>query len=183
MALVVGTNAYEDAAAGDVYFTDRINGTNWLAQTTAKKEQALISATSWLDRQLWVGAQTQPKPTQPLDWPRTGVVDEEGNAVDSGSVPQFIIDATFELALALINDSTVQENPSATGDNVKRVKGGSAEIEFFFDPSTVSGTVFPKIVMELVSFYLLNSGVITSPFASGLENESGLQDYDLSRGL
>lgn len=182
MSLVVGTNAYEDAAAGDVYFTDRINGANWLASSTALKEQALVSATSWLDRQLWVEEQTAPKPGQALDWPRTGVIDEEGNAVDSGSVPQFIIDGTFELALSLIDDPTIQESRSATSDNVKKVKGGSAEIEFFFDSSTVSGTTFPQIVMELIAFYLLNSGSITSPFASGLDNVSGIQDFGLTRG-
>ena len=183
MALVGGTNAYEYAAAGDRYFTDRINGANWLAATTALKEQALVSATSWLDRQLWVGEQTAPKPGQALDWPRTGVTDQEGIAVDSGSVPKFIIDATFELALSLINDSTIQESSSANADNVKKIKGGSAEITFFFDSSTVAGTKFPQIVMELVSFYLLSSGSITSPFASGLDNETGLEVYERERGL
>lgn len=183
MALVKGTNSYQDAADGDLYFADRINGANWIAAATATKEQALVSATDWLDRQVWVGEQTQPKPTQPLDWPRTGVTDPEGIAVDSGTVPSFIEHGCLELAAALIDDPTILDLMSATGDNVKKVKGGSAEIEFFFDPSTVAGTKFPKIVMELVSFYLESSASVTNPLASGTDEESGLDTWGRESGL
>lgn len=178
MALEVDTNCYISRANAITYFTDLIHGADFLGAEVTIQDQALISATAMLDRQEWVGTQTQPKPTQPLDWPRTGVSDPEGNPVASDAVPQFMKDATCELALALIQDLTVQTNAD-TGVNIKSLKAGSAEIQYFVGKT---GPRFPTIIHEIIGFYLLSTSAYTSPYYGASEAETGLTDHDLSKG-
>jgi len=190
MALVKGTNSYQDAADALAYHGDRITSARWTAVVTAGlNELALVSATSWLDRQIWLGSKAGDP--QPLEWPRTGITDPYGNPVDSGSVPSFIEYATNELALYLGEDGELQEQQNQ-GDNTKRLKAGSAEIEFFFDSRTINGNTFPVVVMELVGYYLSGSSGISPPFASGTdyspqltgEDEDGdvVDNWGLNRG-
>ena len=178
MALAVGTNSYISQADAITYFTDLIHGGDFLSADSTTKDQSLVSATAMLDRQQWVGEQTAPKPGQPLDWPRTGVTDPEGNEVASDAIPGFMEDATCELALSLIQDLSVQTDTD-TGSNTKRLKAGSAEIEYF---KGTRGTRFPTIVHEIIWFYLESSSAHTSPYYGGTDAESGLTDFDLNRG-
>lgn len=178
MALLVGTDTYVTVAEADTYFTNAIHAASWIAASTGLKEQGLATATRMLERQQWVGTRTSP--SQTLDWPRTGVTDPEGNPVSSVVVPQFIKDAECELALALIQDPSIQTT-SDTSSNTKRLKAGSAEIEYF---RPTSGARFPTIIMELIGFYLSSSGAgIAIPFASDLEAQIQIKDYDLDRSL
>ncbi len=176
MALVVGTNTYINLADAETYFTHMIHAADWDSATDDTKNDALVTATSMLDRQEWTGSKTGDPQT--LDWPRTGVSDPEGNAVDSATVPQFILDATCELALALIQDLTVQTDAD-TSSNIKGLKAGSAEIQYF---KGKSGPRFPTIVHELIGFYLGSASAYTAPYYGATEAETGLTDHDLSRG-
>jgi hypothetical protein len=167
MALDKGTNAYQDAADALAYHSDRITSARWGAVVTAGlNELALVSATMWLDRQIWQGQKAGDP--QALEFPRTGLTDPYGNAVDSGSVPSFIEHATNELALYIGEDVELPEQESL-GDNTKKLKAGSAEIEFFFNASLIHGNTFPKVVMDLVGHYLLGASGLPVPFASGTD--------------
>jgi len=176
MALEVGVNCYITRADAVTYFTDLIHGADFISATTTVQDQALVTATKMLDRQEWMGSKTSD--SQDLDWPRTGVTDPEGNAVASDVVPQFILDATCELALALIQDLTVQTN-SDTSTNIKALKAGSAEIQYFRGES---GPRFPTIIHELIGHYLSGASAYTSPYYGASEAETGLTDHDLSGG-
>ena len=176
MALDVGVNCYIARATAITYFTDLLHGADFLGASTTIQDQALVTATKMLDRQEWVGSKTDP--AQDLDWPRTGISDPEGVAVASDAIPQFILDATCELALALIQDAAVQTN-SDTSTNIKSLKAGSAEIEYF---KGKSGTRFPVITHELIWFYLSTTSSYTAPYYGASEAETGLGDHDLSRG-
>lgn len=176
MALVVGTNSYINVSDADTYFLHRIHAADWDAATEPTKTDALVTATAMLDRQEWMGSKTGDPQT--LDWPRTGVSDPEGNAVDSATVPQFILDAACELGLALIQDLTVQTNKD-TGTNIKALKAGSAGIQYF---KGTSGPRFPTIIHELIGFYLSGASVYTSPYYGATEAETGLTDHGLNKG-
>jgi hypothetical protein len=174
---VVGTNSYIDVADATAYLVDHINAADWSATSATKQAQALVTATRMLDRQPWLGTKYQQAPTQVLDWPRSGLTDDEGQEIDETAVPQFILDATCELALALIQDDSIQSSRN-TGSNLKRAKAGSAEVEFF--ATGTSGPRFPTIIHELVGDYLEGSSSFSGPLATGTENESQLEDYDLN---
>lgn len=179
MALVVGTNSYVDVADADTYFLHAIHATAWNDAEETTKESALVTATRMLDRQNWDGEKYQDAPTQVLDFPRSGLTDSEGNEVDETTVPQEVIDATCELGLALIEDVTVQSDRN-TSSNIKKLKAGSAEIEYIRGQS---GPRFPTIVHELIGLWLSGTSEYSGPFVSGADNESGLSDtFDLSGG-
>jgi hypothetical protein len=177
MALVVGTNSYIDATDADTHFLHALHAASWTSASPSTKDSALVTATRMIDRQQWRGSKTSE--SQTLLWPRSGVTYPDGDAVDSVSVPQFILDATCELALALIEDIEVQSN-SSTGSNISRLKAGSAEIEYF--SSVQHGTRFPTIVHELLRFFLAGS-LLSAPFSSGTDVLTGLDDYGLDGGF
>jgi len=185
MPLTVGQNSYVDVATADTYFTYMIHATVWRESAdTTTKEQALITATAFLDRQDWEGTRYQPVATQPLEWPRSGLQDKDGNDLDETAVPQQILDATCELGLALINDPSLLDSTGTGSGNIKRLKAGSAEIEYI---RSEKGTRFPTIVQELIGLWLTaGSGgalALAGPFVSGADNESSASDtFDLTRG-
>lgn len=157
MSLVVGTNSYISRANADTYFLDSLRNTSWSALSTTVKDQALITATRMIDRQTWAGAKTSS--SQALQWPRTGVTDAYGNAVDSSAVPQAVIDATCELALALALDPTIETNTSS-GSNIKRVSAAKGTDIEFFRPT--SGGRFPTIIQELLKAFTGGSASVAS---------------------
>jgi hypothetical protein len=111
-------------------------------------------------------------------WPRTGLTDEEGDEVPSGSVPQFVEDAQMELALEIINNPGVQTSNN-TDDNIKRLKAGTAALTKF---RPTSGPRFPTIINEYLGRYLEGEMVLIQPFAGGTDTETGLSTYELNRG-
>ncbi|MHA1859154.1 MAG: DnaT-like ssDNA-binding protein [Candidatus Thorarchaeota archaeon] len=184
MAIVVGTDTYVSVADANTYFKLAIHAAAWDNASSGDKEKSLATATRQLDRQDWDGEKYEDAPTQALDFPRSGLIDSEDNAVDEAVVPQEIIDATCELGLALLNNNQLQDQ-STTGSNIKSLKAGSAEIEYI---RATSGSRFPTIVDELIGLWLTaGSGSATAlagPFVSGADNESLASDtFGLNRGL
>jgi hypothetical protein len=158
------SNAVTDA---DGYFGARLGATQWTSAVTLTKQQALVSAARMLDRRAtFTGAKTAD--SQALAWPRDGAT-KCGVAVTDGTVPDDIVLAQFELALALLVDAEIQ-NAANNGSNVESVKAGSAGVSFFV-PTATSGdaTIFPTPVMELVRCYLDSASDVTAggPFVDG----------------
>ncbi len=182
MAVAVGTNSYIDDTDCTAYFADRLEGAEWVAESN--QDGALVSAFDLLQREKWLGEKFD-LATIP-DWPRTGLDDQEGDPIvpaNNTDWPQFILDAQCQLALALIIDPTIATTPS-TADNTKKLKAGSAEIEFFGTASTRRGPRFPPQVQDLVGDYLIGGGEgLRDPFVSDTDATSGLNDYTTARGL
>lgn len=178
VTITIGANNYEayaDVATADVFLAadSRLNAI-WTAADTDTKSRALVTSTRLIDRQDWKGTKTVD--TQPLEWPRTGVVDRDGNALDPGVIPQEIIDGSIILAALIVEDPTLAEATS-TGSNTKRVKAGSAEVEFF-RPQV--GTRFPIILHELFGDLLESSsfGSSSGSRSFGTDQESTIPNAD-----
>ncbi len=168
---------YGTSGDADGYMKARWGGEPWADADSDDKKQTLVSATRMIDRENWIGQKTVS--AQALEFPRTGLTDKDGNAVDSATVPGVVEEANYELAFALLNDAAVQE-ADTTGSNVKRVKAGSAEVQFF-RPTT--GTPFPTIADDLLKSFR-GSGVLAG-LASGTDEVSAFCDsnpYGLSEG-
>lgn len=157
MALVVGTNSYVSRADATTYFADSLRSASWVALADTTKDQALVTATRMLDRQLWAGTKTSD--SQELEWPRTGVTDAYGNVVDPDTVPQSIIDACCELALSLALNPSGETNANA-GSNIKRVSAAKGTDIEFFRPTTAGR--FPTIVQELIRGFLGGTSSVAS---------------------
>jgi hypothetical protein len=109
MALVVvvedgsglaNANSYISAADADAFFDGHVYNSTWLDKATSEKEQALVHATRMLDQQVqWNGSRAIAG--QALQWPRVNVIDPDDVDRDylaSDELPQFLLDATCELA-------------------------------------------------------------------------------------
>ncbi len=161
-------------------------GSTFSDATQLQRQQALISAARMLDRSTqFTGDETVPG--QVRAWPRDGAANNcTGEDVADGSTPDDIAFAEYELADILWLDAEVAAS-SGTGSNVKRVKAGSAEVEFFTGTSgTLSETRLPTVVNDLAGCYVEQSGLSGSSF--GTSDADGVvgweqDDTELSQGL
>lgn len=130
----------------------------WNASTDdALKSKFAAASKRYLDEMVWQGAQTVAPPTQTDAWPRSGVVDGKGVAVDSATVPTLIKSAEAELAAILFGDPTVNA-ALRTGSNVHRVDAKGVSVQFF-RPTDVPGTAtkMPVVVQRLVGQFLASA--------------------------
>ena len=98
-------------------------------------EAALRRATTWLDAYVLPrlsGTYRTHQRDQALQWPRSGVVDREGNGIDSDEIPQEIINACIEAAVRE-KASPGSLSPDVTpGTVAKRERiEGAVEVEYF----------------------------------------------------
>lgn len=151
-------NSYSNVASADDY-VDGIPATwttVWDAATTEQKEDALMWATGILDRWVdWSGDKATS--TQRLRWPRTGVYNPDGEAVASDSIPQFLVEATAELARKLL-DKDLTEEPTR---GIKRLRSGEVDITFDLDRQK-------RVLLKSVQAFIY-------PYGTIMENSSRRQ--------
>lgn len=140
------------------------------------RKRLLVAATRYIDRLSWQGTATLAGGTT-LQWPRTGVTDPDGTAVDSSTVPAAIVTAVFELVALLAADADVQAAPDS-GNNVKKLDADGTSIEFFRPTSATDGTatVLPQVVSQLVGKWL-KSASSSFAAASGTSTGSGASSW------
>lgn len=119
-------NSYASAADGDAYHDGHLYASAWTATTTGNKETALVMATRLIDG-LFQFDGFKRLSAQALQWPRrecrdpdieTGVIPGlllvRGPYLDETKVPALVVNATCELARALlIEDRT--DDPDGEG--------------------------------------------------------------------
>lgn len=168
---VYGLGNADPVQDADDYFGATI-GETWSALTNLQKQQSLVSAARLMDRAiLWDGTLTVA--TQPRMHPRDSMMNGcTGVAVADGTIPDDIAHGEFELAMALAADPTLLTS-SGSGTNTKRVKAGSAEVEFFQPTAgTNDETRLPQNVHDLVACYQEGAGGIL-PSSGTLSSGTG----------
>jgi hypothetical protein len=162
----------------------------FLALSADEQKRRLISATRFIDAQIWAGAatfsvDTGPPVTTTLQWPRANVTDMNGVAVSSTAVPVGIVNGVFEMAAIL---ATNQNATATTGDpssRVQHVSEGPGSVTFFAPPLPRNLTALPDAVQRLVGQYLgavdnvrygMSSGV--SPAADDLDSDNASEFSD-----
>ncbi len=190
---------YGNLSEANAYFTSSVNATAWAATASSVRNQSLVTAARVFERTAWQGApvdpidkSTVPAPvdTQELEWPRSGLVDKNGVALDETVIIDDIKFGNFEYALAVINDATVQTD-AQTGSNLKvdeltnRIEGAITQTtkQQFFKPTIGKFGEFPTIVQDYISLWLSSTAAVTGAFAGGTDvcSESG-QDFGLNNG-
>jgi hypothetical protein len=91
------------------------------------------------------------------------------NTVALRAVETNIINASIELALAIMDGSEVQ-NQQTTAERLRTISAGSVSITNF--RGIDNPTRFPQIVQELLSGYLGGSGVFFGATATGVAEET-----------
>ena len=142
-------NAFVSVADANIFHKGRVHNSEWNDAGSGDKSAAIVMATrSLCYHYTYTGTRTEE--TGSLDWPRTGVTDEDGYTVASDAIPQFMKDATSEFAFLLLKeDSTIDENTSGslqelTADTVSLVwnKMDSEQLP-----------EIPKSVQRMISYY------------------------------
>ncbi len=154
-------NIYGTLADATEYLVARLDGATWTSATDDTKSRALVQGTRLI--QTWLAGQ--------------------GQDVDPASaVDEAIEHANYELAFALVVDSSIAGNASAS-NNIRRTKAGSAEIEYF---TPTRGGRFPTQVQAILNQWLSEQGGSSSSgaFVSGACERSTLDadDFGLTEG-
>jgi len=155
MAIIVITtpgsataNSYSTVAEGTAYHTGRLHNDDWSDAGGSEKSAAVVWATRLLDDHIvWDGVRSDG--TQVLEWPRYGLYDPGGYAIDSGIIPQFLKEAAAELARWLIaEDRTLETNRDLVG--FKEIKIGTLKLK---TESNKSRPVIPPSVLSMINHY------------------------------
>lgn len=150
---VTGANTYQTLAGANAYHEASVEGTPWAAKTEPERNVALAQAARIIDTQFrFLGIRTHTG--QPLAFPRAGLT-IDGVLVESTTVPQIVLDAQAEIALALLNAGAFQtSSPSAGGsDVVKAVSVGKGAVDVEFqapEPGSQAGNRDKTVVSPYV---------------------------------
>lgn len=109
----VGTltsDSYISLTEANDYHLARLHNDEWTDATVSEREKALKWATRLLDNLPWLGAAVDYPDNQALRWPRYDVPDREADYWDHDIIPQFLKDATAELAWLLVISDPTREN-------------------------------------------------------------------------
>lgn len=156
VATIGGTaaNAYITLDDAELYFETRLHKTEWTAATDDNKEIALMWATRLLDASIeWKGSVVDTD--QALQWPRGDVYDRNDTLISETVIPDDILNATCELALALIRSERT-EDLEQDAQGLRRLTAGPIELEF-------KDLVQAKVIPDAVWAYIRPYGVIQSP--------------------
>ena len=119
----------------------------------ATTDAAIMRASSWLSSYIdWEGELKCGRGLQGLAWPRTGVVDCEGDAVPDDEVPFEVKQATYLAAKAELQSPGVLTPTVTPGKQRKSVSVDGAVSETYMTPKEqgVSGPVDPIIALRPV---------------------------------
>lgn len=145
-AASASANTYASLAEAELYFDKKYYKDNWSSAATASKNIVLVEATRLLDQHYdWQGSKWTEE--QALRWPRSSVVDPDFYDVDFDIIPQFLKDATAELALNILSGDRTAESDTR---GIKRMKAGPLELEVDKIDETL---VIPDSVDEIVKWY------------------------------
>lgn len=108
---------YADATYADAYFGERVNVAAW---TGSDKTKALQQATRMIDLLPLVSEKCDD--TQAREFPRAV---DDGCADESGDVPTEVQDATCEVAIALLENKTLEQLSANAGIKSKKVGDAS----------------------------------------------------------
>jgi hypothetical protein len=146
MTITVGVNSYISVEDAWTYFEDRLYVDDWISASTEDIKKALVMARRVIDQQQYAGERTDAD--QMLAWPRIGI-----DSVDSSIVPQNVMDAQCELALAFIrNDLTL--NDENRGVRSSRQQVGPIVTETVYD-GRAPARALPDVVAAILRPYLV----------------------------
>lgn len=145
---------YADVATADEYLLASINYPEWGDTNAEDKARSLVTSTRVLNRQKW-------KP--------------DYDTFEKRLLIEGIVDASIELAAMLASGDSEFISNATTSSQTKRLKAGSAEIEYF-SPDKSAAARFQTNIMELIGAYLASSGVgfgsVGGAFVSGVDGKS-----------
>jgi hypothetical protein len=121
MALTLNENSYVTVEEADLYLESRIDNANWFDADDDVKEQALVTATTLIDNNSWIGYAVSS--SQDLAWPRKNAIyfDQRlGQQISFSEVeiPNNVKKAVYEQALHLVNNEDLLTGTTQTFESI-----------------------------------------------------------------
>ena len=136
-------NSYVSQAAAASYFAGRLGTTAWDTASSTDRDASLIMATARLEAENYAGMRVYIN--QRLQWPRFATYDRDGIMYSISEIPLVVQQATFEYALALLQE------PTLLGDSgleaFTNIKLGTLDIT----PRAMSAAQLPAFVKHLIA--------------------------------
>lgn len=149
-------NAYCTLNEAEDYFENRLYTSDWDDANGNDQEAALIMATALLDRLCsWDGDKATD--TQALRWPRSYIWTPDGDKVESNIIPQFLKDATAELALHLLGADLTQTIDRDL-EGFKQIEIGSLSLTMDNKGGPHRKPIMPDSVWVIVRSYCSRTG-------------------------
>ena len=142
-SVVSSANTYVTVDYVDSYCDD-LGLSDWEDLTETEKEQAILRAMSFIESQSFKGVKTDVD--NALKWPREGVYDEDGYAIDDDTIPDRLKKAVARAAYEECLDANCLQQNIDKG--VKREKIDILETEYFISDS------LPTTTYQAVNNYL-----------------------------
>ena len=152
-------NAYVSVAQVDQYAEDfEATPATWTGLTEAVRQRHIRIATRFLDASYllaWKGWRTNE--TQALDWPRSGVADSSGYALDDDALPAGLFNACCKLAIESVSTDLFPDLDN--GGAIKRIseKLGPLETSTEYQGSGTQSKVF-RLAANLLNDLLQPAG-------------------------
>jgi len=158
-------NSFETLAEAEDYMTTRPGADAWNEADDEQKKAALVMGTRVLSMGFpWTGTATTA--TQALVWGRLGMYSATGYPLDGDVIPQQLKDALSETALYILQDATRLADNEAAAQGIKRIKAGSAEIEYQVPTQSTSWSL-SRLIPDIAKSMLVPSwyiATVPSPF-------------------
>jgi len=121
------------------------------------RKRFIVQGTRMFNALPWKGTPTTPAvDSTTLAWPRTGLVDAQGEELDDQTVPQALLDGFCELVMQFAVDNAAAAAAADQSNNIRSLAAGSASIEYFASTSVAEGTasMLPPAIDRLVGLWL-----------------------------
>jgi hypothetical protein len=138
-------DSYCSLTDAETYIGSLYYASDWTGKSDANKEKVLKQATRLLDTLWWQG--TKAESTQALEWPRAYIVDRNGYAVSSTTIPTWLANATAEFALRLLAADRAGDQGHLVPDSAKL---GPLEV------GRMQRRTIPASVWDLITPYVLS---------------------------
>ena len=138
----------------DTYHSDRGNST-WTGDDEAVKEPAIRRASFFLSNSFdWMGFPLNAR-TQALAWPRSGVVDQYGYAIETSEIPKEVQQACAEAALReLVTPGSLTPDYTAT-ERLESASVGPISVKYDMSRTDASAArTIMLIVRDLIGPFL-----------------------------
>ena len=154
--------SYLTVAEADIALAVEVNRrAAWNALSTNEKARMLVASTRRIDFFQFKGVRANPG--QETKWPRQNDGDAESlpdDVVSSGTtIPDPIEEATALLAGTIAQNPAAAsvQHPNAGRESIKKVKAGTAEVEFFNSQATSAGATNAIAANSLVAQELVDA--------------------------
>jgi hypothetical protein len=144
---ITGANTYVSLVDCGTYHTN-LGNTTWTGSDAAKTS-AIYRAMAWMENQAFKGYPVVYE--QDLEWPRYGVTDRNGYAVESDDIPPQIIKALCEAALIeLVSAGALRPALKRGGQVTEQTISGAVSVKYASGaPTTTDYTVISGLLSGL----------------------------------